>query len=296
MTNAVSGIGGALLRTFPGLEAPVFGLLRTSDLRPIRRLRIRLFKAWVAGIDSERAIRCVTIPCGLRMMVDVRDCCGITFVEPRAIEPLTSAYLRDHLQPGDVFADIGANVGYMSLLAASCVGETGAVWSFEPNPTLALMIRESVRRNQLEGRVHPIAVALAEADGPARPFYISDEPSNSGLSSLVPDADHQVVGRMNMCNPVRVPATTLDTFAADRHIERFDAVKIDVEGAEHLVVAGMSRLLAQSQPRFLICETTLDSPAAHALGRAGHCARMLEPMGADGEWGNLVFERLEQVT
>ena len=140
------------------------------------------------------------------------------------------------------------------------------------------MIRESVRRNQFEGRVNPVAVALAEADEPGRPFYVSDEPTNSGLSSLTPDADHRSLGYMNMYNHIWVTVTTLDTFAADQRIERFDAVKIDVEGAEHFVVAGKRGLLAQSYPRFVICETALDSPAAEALGRAGYRRRMLEPM------------------
>jgi FkbM family methyltransferase len=295
MLNSLLRIGGALLRAIPGLERPVFGLLQMSDIRCIRSLRFRLFKAWVAGMDSEQGIRCVTLPTGVQMMVDVRDWCGITYIEPRAIEPVTTAYLLEHLRPGDVFADIGANVGYISFLAARCVGTRGAVWSFEPNPSLASMIIESVRRNEFEGRVHPVAVALAEADEPGRAFYVSDEPTNSGLSSLTPDADHKAMGRFDMCNPIRVPVTTLDMFAADQRIDRFDAVKIDVEGAEHLVIAGMRGLLAYSRPRFVICETALDSPAAESLGRAGYRRRMLEPMHADGGWGNVLFERSEEV-
>ena len=289
MINTLAGVGGALLRAFPGLERPVFAVLRTSDMRRIRGLRFRLFKAWVAGMDSDRATRCITLPYGLRMIVDVRDWCGITYIEPQAIEPITNpAYLlRDHLRPGDVFADIGANVGYMSFLAARCVGTDGAVWAFEPNPSLVLMIRESVRRNQFEGRVSAVAVALADAAELDRPFYVSGEPTNSGLSSLTPDADHQSLGCMNMGDPLLVPVTTLDKFAEEQRIERFDAVKIDVEGAEHLVIAGMRGLLAQSCPRFVICETALDSPAAEALGRAGYRRRMLEPMSADGSWGNV---------
>jgi FkbM family methyltransferase len=294
MVNTLTGYGGSLLRAFPGLEGPVFGLLRTSDLRPMRSLRFRLFKAWVAGMDGERAIRCVTLPRGVRMMVDVRDWCGITYIEPKAIEPVTTAYLLEHLRPGDVFADIGANVGYMSFLAAQCVGAGGAVWSFEPNPGLNLLIRESIRRNGFEGRVHPIAVALAEADERDRPFYVSGEPTNSGLSSLTPDADHQAAGRMDLGHPILVPVRTLDTFAAEGGIERFDAMKIDVEGAEHLVVSGMKGLLARSLPRFVICETALDSPASEMLCGAGYVRRMLEPMGGDRGWGNVVFERLEQ--
>jgi FkbM family methyltransferase len=226
-------------------------------------------------------------------MVDVRDWCGITHIEPQAIEPVTTAYLLEHLRPVDVFADIGANVGYMSLQAARRVGPGGAVWAFEPNPRLAGLIRESVRRNQFEGWVHPVEVALAEADDPGRPFYLSAEPTNSGLSSLTPDASHQVAGRMDMITPFTVPVTSLDSFVAERRIERLDAVKIDVEGAEHLVVAGMRASLARLRPRFVICETALDSTAAVVMGQAGYQGRMLEPMAADGGWGNVLFEREE---
>ena len=102
-------------------------------------------------------------------MIDVRDWCGITYIEPRAIEPATTAYLLDHLRPGDVFVDVGANVGYMSLQAAARVGPTGAVWCFEPNPLLNELISESVRRNGFADRFHQVGVALAEADGRIAP-------------------------------------------------------------------------------------------------------------------------------
>src|SRR3989304_509633 len=49
-------------------------------------------------------------------------------------EPQLSALFRKYLRPGDIFMDIGANIGYFTLLAASCVGPAGHVHSFEPNP------------------------------------------------------------------------------------------------------------------------------------------------------------------
>jgi FkbM family methyltransferase len=295
MLAAFSRISGALLREFRGLERPVFGLLRSSNARPIRSLRFRLFKAWGAGLDDDRAIHWATLPGGLRLMVDVRDFFGITYIEPRAIEPLTTNYLLKHLRRGDVFADIGANVGYMTVLAARRVGPDGAVWSFEPNPRLVRLIRETVVRNGFEGWVHPVEIALAEGDDPDRPFYVSRDPTNSGLSSLTPDADHRALGRMDMGAPLRVPVTTLDRFTAERGIERLDAVKIDVEGAEHLVIEGMSQSLARLRPRFVVCETALGSPAVVVLEQSGYRGRMLEPMRADGGWGNMLFEPLGNV-
>ena len=129
-------------------------------------------------------------------------------------------------------------------------------------PGLLGCSEESVRRNQFDGSgCTRSPVALAEEDDPDRPFYMSDEPTNSGLSSLTPEANHQTLGRMNMCNPMRVAVATFDTFAAEQRIERLDAVKIDVEGAEHLVIAGMRASLIRLRPRFVICETLPRSPA-----------------------------------
>jgi FkbM family methyltransferase len=290
LASAAARLGGWVLRAVPPLERPVFGLLRASDARPFRSARFRLFKAWAAGLPAGRAVRLVTLPGGGRMAVDVRDWCGIMFIEPGTIEPATTAGLLDRLRPGDVFVDIGGNVGYMALRAAPRVGPMGAVWCFEPNPRLVALIGESVRHNRFDGWVHPVPVALAEADAPARPFYISEEPTNSGLSSLVPDAPHQEIGRMNMAAPTPVRVAAFDTFAAENRIDRVDVVKIDVEGAEHLVVEGMRGSLARLRPRAIICETGVDSPAARALEELGYRGQMLEAGDPEGRWGNILFE------
>ncbi len=288
LLNAVAGLGGRVLRAVPVLERPVFGLLRTTDVRPVRGLRYRLFKAWGGWLDGDGAVRRVTLPSGVRMLVDVRDWTGLTYIEPAAVEPVTTAYLLDRLRPGDVFADIGANVGVMGLQAAARVGPTGAVWCFEPNPRLVRLIDESARVNGFDGRVRAAAVALAESDDPARPFYLSQNPANSGLSSLMPSDAHLSVGRMG--DPVTVRATTFDTFAAEHRIDRLDGVKIDVEGAEELVVRGMTESLARLRPRFLVVETATNSPAASRLRALGYHSRELEPVSNEG-FGNVAFER-----
>jgi FkbM family methyltransferase len=290
LAGVAARAGGWVLRAVPPLERPVFGLLRASDARLFRSARFRLWKAWAAGLPAARAVRLVTLPGGVRMAVDVRDWCGITYIEPGAIEPATTAGLLDRLRPGDVFVDIGANVGYMTLRVAPRVGPTGAVWCFEPNPRLVGLIGESVRHNGFGGWVHPVPLALAEADAPARPFYLSEEPTNSGLSSLVPDAPHQELGRMNMAAPTSVRVATFDTFAAEHGIDRVDVVKIDVEGAEHLVVEGMRGTLARLRPRAIVCETAVDSPAARALEALGYRGRMLEVPDPAVRWGNVLFE------
>ena len=65
-------------------------------------------------------------------------------------EPAITAWVRDHLRPGDVVVDIGANIGYVSLLAASLVGPTGQVIAFEPVPSIADLLEANARRNGLQ--------------------------------------------------------------------------------------------------------------------------------------------------
>jgi FkbM family methyltransferase len=290
MIQSAVRLGAAVIRRVPRLADLTFRTLRWSDVRLFRSLRFRLFKAWAAGLPADRLVRPVMLPGQVELMVDVRDWCGLLYIEPNAIEPVTTNYLLEALRQGDVFVDIGANVGYMSLLAASRVGPTGRVWCFEPNPRLLPLIAESIRRNHFGERVRSIAVALAEADDPDRPFHLSLDPANSGLSSLAPDAAHIAAGQMAGAPPIRVRAVTFDTFARENEIDRVDGVKIDVEGAEELVLRGMTGALARLRPRFIVCETGLESAAAQLLARSGYRGRMLEPLGESGTWGNVLFQ------
>jgi len=279
-----------VLRWFPGLARPAFRILKTSDNRIFRSTRFRLFRAWTEGLSEESAVQTAALPNGLRLFVDVRDWCGLLFIEPRAVEPVTTEFLLKNLRKGDTFLDIGANVGYLTMIAADAVGESGTVWCFEPNPKLVSLIAESIRRNHFDTRIRLTPVALSDADHEAQPFYFSNNISNSGLSSLVPSADHILSGQMDAASPTLIRTTSLDQFAASNRIERLDALKIDVEGAEELVINGMRNSLVRLRPRFIICETGLDSPAARQLETLGYERHMLEPMSPDGNWGNILFQ------
>src|SRR5438067_1858999 len=180
MINPLTNAAAAVIRAVPALERPAFALLGLSDTRPFRSLRFRVFKRWAARLPDDQAVRTARLPGGLRLRVDVRDWCGITYVEPAAIEPATTGYLIENLRPGDVYLDVGGNVGYHALRAAARVGPAGKVHCFEPNPRLQGLIRESVRLNGFEGRLELHPVALSDADAEL-PLFISTDPSNSGL-------------------------------------------------------------------------------------------------------------------
>jgi FkbM family methyltransferase len=140
--------------------------------------------------------------------------------------------------------DIGANIGYYSMILASLVGETGTVWAFEPNSEncrLILLSKEENHFSQL--LLHPLA--LTKEGG-----YVYFSPfigSNGGLLPSVKDT---------LLNPncTIVPCAALDTIIPDGQV---DFIKADVEGAEYLTLKGAERILRRCRP-VVTCEFSLE--------------------------------------
>jgi hypothetical protein len=110
--------------------------------------------------------------------------------------------------------------------------------------------------------------------------------SNSGLSSLVPSAlaiEHGLLGGSR----ITVRTQTYDAWAEANGLGRARGVKIDVEGAEAMVLRGMARTLAERPPSWIVCETSIGSPAHVLLEDAGY--RMSRLDCTSETFGNLVF-------
>ena len=91
---------------------------------------------------------------------------GHTVARTGSYEPEVSATLREVLPPGATFVDIGANIGWFSLLAASLVGPTGRVIAIEPNPRNVALLRQSAKDNGFDN-IDVVTVALGERRGAA---------------------------------------------------------------------------------------------------------------------------------
>lgn len=198
-------------------------------------------------------------------------------------EPATTDVFVRTLEPGHVFVDIGANHGYFTVLAASLVGPTGRVAAFEPNPRVFDQLETHVRMNHFEDRVSLESCALADRPEDRARLYVSQVASNSGLSSLSPNA--AALEQRDLTESATV-AVTVNTF--DRWLETttlleqrdaIDLVKIDVEGAEARVIAGMARSLAAGRVRALVVETPWEGPVHRQLCDAGFGARALDHAG-----------------
>jgi FkbM family methyltransferase len=150
-------------------------------------------------------------------------------------EPEKFAAIAEVLKPGSCFLDIGGNKGDFALYAAALVEPAGRVVCFEPHPENAGWIRKSVELNGFESLTVE-ELALSDRDGEAE--------LNIGGKS----GQHSFEARKRDRGSVTVRTTTLDRYLSEAGIARVDAVKIDVEGAEDLVVAGARDMLARDRP------------------------------------------------
>jgi FkbM family methyltransferase len=176
---------------------------------------------------------------GFRMCLDLSDWLGQHVYATGEYEPATSALIATLVPRGGCMLDVGANVGYFTLLGSRCVGPAGNIVSFEPVPT----IRAALRRNLQLGGVANVTVreeAASNEDGET-PIHVapSDHRGMSSLRALVNAAERVVVKTARIDGVVPSEATV--------HL-----VKIDVEGAEYLALRGMENCLRRWRPDIVI--------------------------------------------
>jgi FkbM family methyltransferase len=156
-------------------------------------------------------------------------------------EPHETRLLISRLKPGDTFIDIGAYVGYYTLLAARRVGPTGRVIAFEPAPGNFDTLRRNARLNRL-GNVTLEQKALSDKPGTLRLF----------LDDLY-GMNHTIAGEGDDRHYINVEAIPLDDYLANVDF-RVDVVKIDAEGAEGLILGGMTKTLDRFWDMKLVLE------------------------------------------
>jgi FkbM family methyltransferase len=158
-------------------------------------------------------------------------------------EPEVQDALRRHLRPGMRFYDLGANIGFFSLLAARLVGKQGQVVAFEADPEIAARLREHVERNNFR---NVIVEEKAVWSAASKVFFERVDPATS------PDRGLGHVASAASAYTIEVEAVTLDDFGVVSGMPP-DFIKCDVEGAEVEVFRGAQRTLAEKHPGVL-CE------------------------------------------
>lgn len=159
-------------------------------------------------------------------------------------EPDLQAALRQLISPGAVIFDVGANIGYVSLLLAKAAGEAGKVFAFEALPSNVDQLRRNVALNAMENRVTVIDRAVTQATGPVR-FLVH---ASGGMGKVAGSA-----GREDRYeSEVTVHGISLDEFVYGQGNPPPQVVKMDIEGGEVLALPGMQRVLTQARPLMLM--------------------------------------------
>jgi FkbM family methyltransferase len=171
---------------------------------------------------------------------------------PLEMEDFPFAMLRHLVRPGDVVYDCGANLGlYCRFLIGTL--HAGRVIAFEPSPDNRPLLMENLALGGITDRVTVLPMALADEDGMAE-FQVDDMQSASGTLSKVTGGKASI-GRRNLgLRPLtdQVLCRRLDTVKAERSLPPPEVIKIDVEGAEGLLLRGAAGLLRDRGPRLLV--------------------------------------------
>lgn len=163
-------------------------------------------------------------------------------------EPDEIRFLIKNIKPGDKCINVGANVGYFSLLMSKLVGRSGKVFAIEANPDFKKYIEKNVSSSKLNNT--EIIMSAAGNDTGTISLYINM--SNGGDNRVFnPELISDPVGYqvMNVKEVVSVPLDTVDNLVKDRDI---DLVLIDCQGFDHNVVRGMKNIIKSSNPKIVV--------------------------------------------
>jgi FkbM family methyltransferase len=176
---------------------------------------------------------------GHRMFLDKQDTLELATRE--IYEPLETKLLLERLKPGQTFVDIGANIGYYTLLAARQVGPQGKVYAFEPDTENFKLLQKNIEINGYSN-VTLIAQAVSNQSGEAK-LYLN--PLNLG--------DHRLVDTKDGRASISIQQVALDDYF--KQLETLPHfIKMDIQGAESGALAGMKELLARCASLILVTE------------------------------------------
>ncbi|GAC1365163.1 MAG: FkbM family methyltransferase [Actinomycetota bacterium] len=277
-----------MLRRGEALSEAVAQLCRLAItyLPPRRRgLRLASYSERWAGRPSRPLLaRHVS---GYSVTCDLSDDAQRAIFYTGTYEPRLSRLIVDALRPGDVFFDLGANLGHYSLLAARRLGGRGSIHAVEASAQTAARLRETVRRNHLSAIIAVHQVAVGDRQERMTLAHPESAPSPLGMRFLDPSA--------------ATPGEAVQVVRLDDYLPEVTptVVKLDVEGAEVRALAGMQECLRNPDLRCIFAEA-IDSQLArfgdstasmtqYLAGFGFHSARLVDRYFADTQiyWRDL---------
>lgn len=163
--------------------------------------------------------------------------------------PLTK-YIIEHIKPGHIAVDVGANIGYFTVLLANLVGRDGKVVAYEASGKNHRLLTENIQINYLQEATLLRKKAVHSTEGEIT-FYACDKFSGNG-STVIHDAKYKELYEFDHIHEEKVQTEKLDILKDE--FEQIDFIKIDVEGGEYHVFLGMEKLLQEKKVNTIIFE------------------------------------------
>ena len=174
---------------------------------------------------------------GQEMLVDLRDkVISRRLAAGGVYDPNLRRIIRRHVSPGMVVVDVGAHIGWQTVLMSRQADESGTVWAIEPAPRNMQFLRANLELNECK---NVRAIDMAAWDFEARRLDLYFSPTNTGDHSLIDDSSRKSAPVMTM---------KLDT------IGYADFIKIDAQGSEHAILRGARELIANSPGLVMVVE------------------------------------------
>lgn len=195
-------------------------------------------------------------------------------IHHRVWQPAITKFYMENIAPGMKYLDIGANIGYFTVLAATLVGHTGRVHAFEPEPSAFSLLKMNCRMNNCSYLCELVPLALCDAEG-VRTLHTFEH--NLGGATLSDLPEQLLAEFYEEPTAQTVQCTTLDKYYSGDDI-RFDFIKMDAEGAEPLIFSGACDFLSRCTHDRTIFVVEYNPQAMKGLARDGRTfvAQLLE--------------------
>lgn len=162
-------------------------------------------------------------------------------------DPNSAVVVGALLGKGGVFVDVGANMGYFSLLMSKIVGENGRILAIEPSNRDFSRLIDNVQVNNLNNLISTYKIAISNKQSTVKLHIACEE--RSALNTIGKEFSCKGIEKKRIEN---VDAITLDKFISDKHLDGIDVLKIDVEGSEAFALEGASKTIAKFRPALML--------------------------------------------
>jgi FkbM family methyltransferase len=174
---------------------------------------------------------------GKKLFLDKKDSLGLSV--SLDYEPIETDFIAKTVKKDMTVLDVGANIGYYTLLMSDKVGTNGKVFSFEPDPQNQVVLSKNIAVNNLQN-VHLEKAAVSSESGTVRLYGTDDK------------GDQRIYDSHDGRQFVTVPSVSIDDFIEKMKIVKVDFLKMDIQGAEPFAVMGMKKMIKKN-PGIILC-------------------------------------------